>query len=280
MGVHLTILCENTVERVHPAGLLGEHGFACYLQTDQGNYLFDTGGGQTLLANSEKLQIDLRQIDGIILSHGHLDHTGGLRQVLNGSGNTPIYAHPDLFVPRHSSNGSQLREIGIPWSKEELEELGADFRLDSAPQQIARGITLSGEVPRANRFETGDPNLVTVDSKGAQAVDPLADDFSLFIDSPKGLIILLGCAHAGLLNIIEHARKVTGQDRIHLLLGGTHLKFSSQEQLTATLDRLEELAIDRIGGSHCTGLQQAQQLAARFGERFFNATVGKEISVE
>jgi 7,8-dihydropterin-6-yl-methyl-4-(beta-D-ribofuranosyl)aminobenzene 5'-phosphate synthase len=280
MGVHLTILCENTVERVHPTGLLGEHGFACYLQTDQGNYLFDTGGGQTLLANSERLQIDLQQLDGIILSHGHLDHTGGLQQVLAPLERVPVYAHPALFTRRHSSNGNQLREIGIPWSKEQLEALGADFRLDSTPQQIAPGITLSGEIPRANRFETGDPKLVTIDSNGAQSVDPLADDFSLFIDSPKGLIILLGCAHAGILNIIEHARKVTGQDHIHLILGGTHLKFSGQEQVTATLDRLDELAIDRIGVSHCTGLQQAQQLAARFGERFFNATVGKEIYVE
>ncbi len=279
MNIRLTVLCENSVERVSPVGLLGEHGFGCHLQTEQGNYLFDTGGGQTILSNSDKLQIDLQQLRGVIFSHGHLDHTGGLQQVLSRTGRVPVYAHPDLFQARHSSNGNQLRAIGIPWHKEQLEELGADFRLDKAPQELAPGIILSGEIPRLNLFETGDPNLVTMTEDGKTVTDELADDMSLFIDSPKGLIILLGCAHAGVLNIIERARKVTGQEKIYMLLGGTHLKFSTKEQLNATLNRLEELNIAKIGVSHCTGLQQAQQLAVRFGERFFNATVGKEITV-
>lgn len=279
MSIRLTVLCENSVERVSPAGLLGEHGFACHLQTEQGNYLFDTGGGQTILANSDALQIDLQQLRGIIFSHGHLDHTGGLQQVLGRTGRVPVYAHPDLFQVRHSSNDNQLREIGIPWHKEQLEVLGADLRLDKAPQEIAPGVTLSGEIPRLNQFETGDPSLITITEDGRKVTDELADDMSLFIDSPKGLIILLGCAHAGVLNIIEHACKITGQDKIHMLIGGTHLKFSSQQQLKVTLERLEELDIERIGVSHCTGLQQAQKLAERFGERFFHASVGKEIEI-
>jgi 7,8-dihydropterin-6-yl-methyl-4-(beta-D-ribofuranosyl)aminobenzene 5'-phosphate synthase len=279
MSIRLTVLCENSVERVNPTGLLGEHGFACHLQTGQGDYLFDTGGGQTILSNSEKLQIDLSRIQGIILSHGHLDHTGGLQQVLKRSGPVPVYSHPDLFHKRHSSNGDPLREIGIPWSRAELEALGGKLHLAIAPQQIAPGLLLSGEIPRLNPFETGDPNLVTIDSNGQPQTDPLADDYSLFIDSPQGLIILLGCAHAGLLNIIEQAKKVTGQSKIHMLLGGTHLKFSSQTQLEASLNRLEELDIERIGVSHCTGLKAARQLAERFGERFFYASVGTEIKV-
>ncbi len=279
MSVHLTVLCENTVERVDPTGLLGEHGFACHLQTPHGNFLFDTGGGQTIIPNSEKLGIDLKNLQGIIFSHGHLDHTGGLQQVLEITGPIPVYAHPELFSVRHSSNGHKLRAIGIPWSREELELLGTDFRLDKAPRQIAPGLTLSGEIPRLSSSETGDPNLVLLTTAGVSVSDPLWDDYSLFIDSPNGLVILLGCAHAGVLNIIEHARKVTGQDKIHMLLGGTHLKFSSQQQIQATLDKLEELQIDRIGVSHCTGLRQAQILAGRFGDSFFNATVGMEVNV-
>lgn len=279
MSVNLTVLCENSVERVSPLGLMGEHGFACHLQTPHGNFLFDTGGGQTLIPNSEKLGIDLKNLQGIIFSHGHLDHTGGLRQVLEKTGPIPVYAHPDLFSTRYSSNGGKLREIGIPWNREELEQLGAEFQLDKAPQQIAPGLTLSGEIPRISEFETGDPNLVLVSTPGTSIQDPLLDDYSLFIDSPNGLIILLGCAHAGVLNIIEHACNVTGQNKIHMLLGGTHLKFSSQRQLEATLDRLEKLQIEKIGVSHCTGLRQAQILAERFGDRFFNATVGVELSL-
>lgn len=277
MSIRLTILCENSVERVSPGGLIGEHGFACHLQTGQGNYLFDTGGGLSIINNSSALEVNLQNLQGIIFSHGHLDHTGGLQQVLQQLDRVPVYAHPDLFVQRHSSNGNQLRSIGIPWQKEPLEQMGADFRLDRASQEITADLTLSGEIPRINEFETGDQNLVIISADGQQATDPLADDLSLFINSKNGLVILLGCAHAGLLNIIEQARKVTGQKKIHMLIGGTHLKFSSEAQLANTLDQLETFAIDRIGVSHCTGLQQAQKLAERFGERFFFATVGKEI---
>lgn len=280
MSMRLTILCENSVERVSPAGLLGEHGFSCHLQTEQGDYLFDTGGGQTIIPNSDKLRIDLSKLQGIVFSHGHLDHTGGLQQVLDRTGEIPVFGHPDLFRVRHSRNGHQLRAIGIPWHKEQLEVLGARFMLDKSPQQINPQLTISGEIPRRNTFETGDPNLVTIDTAGNEVTDQLADDLSLFINTPKGLVILLGCAHAGVLNIIEHARNITGREKIYMLVGGTHLKFSSTEQLKATLDRLEELDIAKIGVSHCTGLRQAQLLAERFGERFFNASVGREIWIE
>jgi len=278
MSLKLTVLCENSVDRVSPLGLLGEHGFACHLQTDNGNFLFDTGGGQTIINNSDKLKVDLSDLQGIIFSHGHLDHTGGLPQVLKRCGPVPIYAHTDLFVKRHSNNGNQLRDIGFPWSQEELAAQGADFRLSREPQQVAPGIILSGEIPRVSPFETGDPNLVTVEENGTFCCDPLADDASLFIDSPKGLIILLGCAHAGVLNIIEHACAITGKQKIHMLLGGTHLKFSTPEQLAATLDRLEEIDIDRIGVSHCTGLKAAQKIAQRFGDKFFYTSVGCEMT--
>lgn len=280
MSMRLTILCENSVERVSPAGLLGEHGFACHLETEQGDYLFDSGGGATLTANSAIMNIDLRQLRGIVLSHGHRDHTGGLQQVLQQLERVAVYAHPALFSPRYSKNGERLREIGIPWSKQQLEELGADFRLSKGPQQITPEVMLSGEIPRSNDFETGDANLVTVTAEGEIETDRLSDDLSLFINSKKGLIILLGCAHAGLLNIIDHARQLTGQQKIHLLLGGTHLKFSSPAQLETTLARLAALNIERIGVSHCTGLPQAQKLAERFGERFFFATVGSEIQLD
>jgi 7,8-dihydropterin-6-yl-methyl-4-(beta-D-ribofuranosyl)aminobenzene 5'-phosphate synthase len=279
MSIRLTILCENSVERVSPRGLLGEHGFACHLQTDQGDFLFDTGGGLTLLHNSHRMGIDLRRLQGIILSHGHLDHTGGLQQVLEQLKGVQVYGHPDVFRQRHSRNGNQLRSIGIPWGKTQLEALGADFELDSKPQQITSAVTLSGEIPRHNEIETGDSNLVTTDANGKAVTDPLTDDLSLFINSKYGLIILLGCAHAGLLNIIDYARKVTGQQKIHLLLGGTHLKFCTMEQFDATLKQLEKFEIDRLGASHCTGLRQAQMLAERFGERFFSATVGTEINL-
>lgn len=279
MAVQLTILTENCVERVHPYGLLAEHGFACHLQTEEGAFLFDTGGGQTLINNAERLQIDLSSLQGIILSHGHFDHTGGLVQALDKVDDVPVYAHTELFRPHFSTNGGVSRNIGLPWSREELETLGARFELSDQPREIRPGMHLSGTVPRVTEFETGDPNLTSVDAHGESIPDPLHDDLSLFLSTPKGLVILLGCAHAGLVNIIEHALQVTGEQRIHMIVGGTHLKFSDERQMGATLERLSELDIARIGTSHCTGLRGARLLAECFGERFFNASVGVQISV-
>ena len=136
----------------------------------------------------------------------------------------------------------------------------------------------SGEIPRRD-LATDDCNLVIIAEDGKSTVDPLKDDQSLYINTDSGLVILLGCAHAGLFNIIEHAIQVTGQEKIHLLLGGTHLKFCDEKHLTANLKKLEEYQIYRIGVSHCTGLRPAQKIAERFGDRFFYASVGTEVQI-
>ncbi|MFK5927563.1 MAG: MBL fold metallo-hydrolase [Desulfuromusa sp.] len=279
MTIRLTILCENSVDRVSPYGLLGEHGFSCHLQTPAGNFLFDTGGGMTIMNNAKLMGIDFTKLQGIMFSHGHFDHTGGLKQVLEITGEIPIYAHPDLFSEHYSKNSGKMTKIGIPWPQAELEKLGASFTFSAVPYQVTQDLLLSGEVPRVSKVETGDPNLLAISEAGEQITDPLHDDLSLFINTDKGLVILLGCAHAGLLNIIDHAIQVTGQKKITMILGGTHLKYCSEEQMSATLDLLEDLKIDKIGASHCTGLRGARMLAERFGERFFSASVGVEIDI-
>ena len=279
MNIHLTVLCENSIDRVIPFGLLGEHGFACHLRTQDGEFLFDSGSGTTIMNNAKRLEIDFTKLQGIMFSHGHYDHTGGLKQVLEKTGNIPIYAHPDIFSSHLSQHAGVMRNIGVQWPQDELEELGATFNFSSSPFQVTKELMLSGEIPRKNKVETGDPNLISLAGEDQQITDPLRDDLSLFIKTPKGLVILLGCAHAGLLNIIDHALEVTGEKKIHMIVGGTHLKFCSDAQMTATLDRLEELNIDKIGASHCTGLRGARMLAERFGERFFSASVGMEINI-
>lgn len=279
MSIKLTILCENSVEKPSPFGLLGEYGFSCLVETADGRYLFDTGGGLTISNNADRLGINLSRLDGIILSHGHFDHTGGLKQVLEKTGPIAVYAHPDLFNRRFSSHGGSLRDISIAWNRKELEVLGADFQLSKDPVKIAENIFLSGRVPRISRHETGDPRLLIEIDQGQQACDPLEDDLSLFLRADQGLVLVLGCAHAGLINIIDHAIAVTGEKRIHAIVGGTHLMFSSDAQIKATMDRLATANVAHIGASHCTGRNGALALAARFKERFFSATVGASLEV-
>ncbi len=279
MKVTLTVLCENNVESVRPHGLLGEHGFSCHLVTPHGNFLFDTGNGLTLLHNADKLGINLPNLSGIILSHGHYDHTGGLKQLLEKTGPITLYTHPDFFTPRFSTLGNNKRDIGVPYDREELEALGAKFDFSREAREIVPEMILSGEIPRITPVEKGDPQLMINCPEHGQIQDPIYDDQSLYIKTSEGLLVLLGCAHSGLINILDHAGKTTKEKKIYMVVGGTHLKFCSEEQLLATVQRLAELNVKRIGASHCTGLRGAHILAESFGERFFAASVGVTINV-
>lgn len=278
MSIRLTILCENAVSK--PYRLLGEHGFSCYLEIPQGNYLFDTGQGRTLMSNAQALGKDLSSIKALLISHGHYDHTGGIPHVLEECHGLDVYGHPDIFTNRYSESQGQRRHVGILHRREYLEALGARFHLHRDWLEISPGIFLTGEVPRCNDFEKGDPKLLAVTPTGeVLQPDPLADDQSMVLTSPKGLILVLGCAHAGLVNIIEYVTKKFSGEKIHAVLGGTHLGFAGDHQFEETLKVLDRLEIDKIGVSHCTGLAKAAQLSAHFGQRFFFGNVGTVLEV-
>jgi 7,8-dihydropterin-6-yl-methyl-4-(beta-D-ribofuranosyl)aminobenzene 5'-phosphate synthase len=273
MKAKLTIVCENSVGV--PFGVIGEHGFACYVETEKGNYLFDTGQGYTITRNATVLGKNLRDIDAVMISHGHYDHTGGLPHVLQVKGAVDVYAHPDIFVKRIWSSEGQTRYIGILHRRSYLESLGANFRLGTEPVEVGAGVFLTGEIPRVNAFETGDQNMVALGPDGQRIQpDPLLDDLSLIVDSAKGLILVLGCAHAGMINIIEHTLKIMKRDRIFAVIGGTHLGFSSDAQFAATMAVIDRYGIERIGVSHCTGPARAATLYSKLGDRFFFGNVG------
>ena len=278
MATRLTILCENSAGI--PFGVIGEHGFACFIETPDGNYLFDTGQGFGIVQNSLALNKDLRSINAVMISHGHYDHTGGLPAVLQLKGEVDVYGHPDIFSERMWSSGDKNRFVGIPYRRVYLESLGAKFKLGNELVTVGPGVFLTGEIPRNSNFEKGDANMTAFLPDGSSLhPDPLKDDLSLIVDSSKGLVLVLGCAHAGMINIIEYAMAQTGRDRIHAIIGGTHLGFSSDEQFEETLKVIDRYQIERIGVSHCTGLPKAAMLHAQLGERFFFGTVGTVLEV-
>lgn len=278
MSLQIDIICENTVGRPVRAG--GEHGFACLVKTPAGQWLFDTGNGDTLLANLAALNHDPQSIDAIILSHGHYDHCGGLLPLLHTVGPRRVYAHPDIFSERFWSGQHEQRDISLPFSRTELEAAGAEFIWKDAMAELADGIYFSGEIPRVSALESGDPHLVTRSaSAGSWRKDPFRDDAALAIESSRGLVILLGCAHAGLINTLEWFRRNLAGRRIHAIIGGTHLGPASDEQFSATLDYLEKLHFDRLGVSHCTGQIRSAQLFAKFPKKVFFASVGTTFTV-
>src|SRR4030043_1162389 len=156
----ITVLCENLVgKRVGS----GEHGFSAFIETEEGNFLFDTGSGPSIVANSLVLNKDLRSVKKIFLSHGHFDHSGGLPEVLKLRSKVDVHIHPHVFLDRiavHKENGEEKKRfVGIPYKKVYLESLGANFILNSDFIEVEKGIFLTGEVPRKSLFEKPDPRL-------------------------------------------------------------------------------------------------------------------------
>jgi 7,8-dihydropterin-6-yl-methyl-4-(beta-D-ribofuranosyl)aminobenzene 5'-phosphate synthase len=274
MKTRITILCENLVGKL--AGL-GEHGFSAFIETDQGNYLFDTGNGHSIVGNSLVLNKDLKTITKIFLSHGHADHTGGLPEVLKLKGNVDVHAHHHIFLDRiHviKEDGKETKRfIGTPYKKKYLEFLGANFILNTDFKEVEKGIFLTGEVPRKTQFEKPDPRLFSeIDGKLTQ--DIFLDDQSLILDTEKGLILILGCAHSGMINIINHVINQTGKQNFYAIIGGTHLDFLIPEQLEESIKALNKMEIKKVGVSHCTGMRAAFRLHQEFGDRFFYGGVG------
>jgi 7,8-dihydropterin-6-yl-methyl-4-(beta-D-ribofuranosyl)aminobenzene 5'-phosphate synthase len=233
MNIRLTVLCENSVGR--PNGTIGEHGFACFIETPAGNLLFDTGNGTGILRNADVLGRSLATVGAVVLSHGHYDHTGGLIDVLGRTGPVDVIAHPGMFAERYWVGEHEQRPIGIPFTRVQLEALGARFKLRRQYGEVAPGVCFSGEIPRITPFETGDPHLMAVDTGGLLVPDPFPDDASLVIETNKGLIVLLGCAHAGLVNTLQLVRKKTGCTCFYAVVGGTHLAPAGDDQFAGTI---------------------------------------------
>jgi 7,8-dihydropterin-6-yl-methyl-4-(beta-D-ribofuranosyl)aminobenzene 5'-phosphate synthase len=279
MGIRITILCENLVGKLIGSG---EHGFSAFIEMDKGNYLFDTGSGRSIVLNSLTLNKDLKSVKKIFLSHGHYDHTGGLSEVLKLKGKVDVHAHPHVFLDRiavlKEDDKETKRFVGIPYKKGYLESLGANFILNTDFIQIEEGMFLTGEVPRQTTFEKPDPRLFS-ETDGKTTHDLFLDDQSLILDTDKGIVLILGCAHSGMINIIRHVVNKMGKGKFHAILGGTHLDFLTPEQLEESIKSLKKMEIEKIGLSHCTGMRAAFRLHQEFGDRFFYGCVGSVLEV-
>lgn len=277
MSVRITTLSENTAIRL---GLLGEWGLSILLETDGRRILLDTGLTISAAYNSVAMGIDLSQIDVIVLSHGHRDHTGGLLHILRlVRKQVEVVGHPDIWAAKYVLRPGRKEEyIGIPFPREAAESSGASFNLTKEPVWISENIVTSGEIPMLTEYETIDP-ILCVKERGELKPDPLRDDRAVFINSDKGLIAILGCAHRGVVNTLRYAQKLTAVEAIYAVIGGTHLIGASPERMSSTVADLKKLDIQRLGVSHCTGLPASAILAREFGDRFFFNNAGTRVSL-
>ncbi|MBT8332845.1 MAG: MBL fold metallo-hydrolase [Desulfobacterales bacterium] len=280
MQCRITTLADNTAGKPH---IIGEWGFCALIETKEKTVLLDSGAGVGVLHNAKQLEIDLQNIDVIVLSHAHYDHTGGIQKVLKKIGkDVDVIAPLDLWAEKYNIKDGieKARYIGVPYTQAALESLGAKFNMTPDPVQLTENIITTGEVGIFTDFEqVGEDYLkIKVDDKFHN--DPCLDDRALMVKTDKGLIVVLGCAHRCLINTLHHARKVTGENQIYMVIGGCHLHDASNELIVKTINSLQEFDIQKIGVSHCTGLPAASMMAAEFGDRFFFNTAGTSIIVD
>ena len=278
MEIHITTLSENTAAI---PGLLAEWGLSILAEVDGQKILLDAGLSNSTVHNALFLGMDLSTIDKIVLSHSHVDHTGGLRELLGTMRKqVEIIAHPDIWAPKYIKRPGEedYRYIGIPFAREELEGLGASFVLDKEPVWITDHIVTTGEIPMLTDYEQIDPILYVREENDFRP-DPLRDDRALVIKADLGLVVITGCAHRGIINTLRHAQELTGVEAIDTVVGGTHLIRAEAEQLELTIANLQEMGIQRLGVSHCTGAQASIRLAEEFGEIFFLNNAGTRFTV-
>ncbi len=268
-------------------GLLGQHGLSVLVRVleKSGRYytiLFDVSqDSSALLHNSKLLGIDLRSVDVIALSHRHYDHTGGIVGVLKSIGKrVPLVAHPDVLKPAVIISDSRVDlNAGLPCSASELSEL-SNLILVKTPMQLAPSIWWLGEIPRATSYEKEPEWSYTIDPEGRLTKDPMKDDTGIaVVVEGYGTVVVAGCSHSGIVNIVDFASKVTGEVP-KAVIGGLHLVDANDDRIKKTISDLQKLGVEEVHVGHCTGLKAEAALASKYGDRFRKIFSGYKVVFE
>lgn len=272
-NIRITTLVDNNADA--DKKLAVEHGLAFWLETPAGCVLFDTGQGAALLQNAAALGVDLGRADAIVLSHGHYDHTGGLDDALAAAPQARVFVHPAAFAAKFSRKRTPARDVG--WKSKNFRDEAAlrsrdgGLTLTAGPTEVFPNFSdipgspvlkVTGEIPRTNDFEdTG--GAFFLDAQ-CETPDPLIDDQAMFFDSPDGTVVILGCAHSGVVNTLNYIRSLTGDRAIHAVIGGMHLGSASPRRITNTIDVFRSMNISLLAPAHCTGDAAVAEMAAAF----------------
>jgi len=271
------------------------HGLACLITvrrgTDTRTLLFDSGPEDAVFEqNVSRLGVDLGPVEAIVLSHGHFDHGGAMLRALqlirdrNGGRTVSYYAHPDMFRTRATkmSNGSMRLLEDVP-SIETLTAYGAEVINTEEPRLLLDGMAyVSGEIPRVTGFEKGLPSQhrKTLDGEGWELDELVMDERFLAVNvAHKGMVVFTACSHAGVVNVLKHAKNSFGDVPIYAIIGGFHLTGSNERIIPSTVEAMREFDLAVVAPGHCTGWRAINALANAFGDsKLAPLAVGKRYS--
>jgi 7,8-dihydropterin-6-yl-methyl-4-(beta-D-ribofuranosyl)aminobenzene 5'-phosphate synthase len=274
-SLKITTLADNFAG----SNCLAQWGFSCLLDLVDSSgkkrrVLFDTGAvAKALLVNLRLLKVDLAGVNCLVLSHGHHDHTGAIVESVKAAGGMNVYAHPHVFLPRVFINArGKRREIGVPkkQNRESVEAADGKILFSRNPVEVVPGLWTTGEIPRKsfeNPFSLSKGEQLLVSLGGREVEDEILDDQGLFtVVDGVGCFVVAGCCHAGLINTLNHVKKLVGADNIYGFVGGTHLVERSDEYVEKTISALTGLKL--ISPCHCTGFKAEARLWNAFPEQF------------
>ncbi|MHC4984391.1 MAG: MBL fold metallo-hydrolase [Planctomycetota bacterium] len=272
MSVQIAILVDDDTSS---DSLKAEHGLAMILAGAGRNVLFDTGAsGETLLANAAAMGIEVAQVDSVVISHGHYDHTGGLAAVAAACDGLKVYAHPSVWRRRWVDEpGKPLRDVSCPHSPEALAKLDAAFHPVAGPQKLEDWLVLSGPIggPKHGR----EVFVVTQDSE--MIVDGFEDEIFCLVRGERGWAVVTACCHRGLKNTLRSARFLARGEPLVAIFGGLHLRSAGRDELSGTVEVLQGAGSPDVYPCHCTGGQAVEFLAGKFPGKVHPVSAGKRI---
>jgi len=260
----ITCVIDNTVQ--HGSRFWGEHGLSFLIETDNGNVLFDTGQTEAVLSHNLNLMGNApREISALVLSHAHVDHTGGLAAALALKPGLALYASPDLFRPRYVIRGDEYRSIGLLMRRDELAQR-VNLHLSETPTEVVPGVWTTGEITDRPEPEGRSTRHVVPADDGWQP-DPYRDDMSLVVETQGELTVICGCCHAGLLNTLARVHQVF-HCPIAAIIGGTHLIDADATHLQNVIEVLQRIyGSPRLYLNHCAGERAIIALKNAFGDQ-------------
>jgi 7,8-dihydropterin-6-yl-methyl-4-(beta-D-ribofuranosyl)aminobenzene 5'-phosphate synthase len=272
--LRITLLVDH--ESIRP-DLETEHGLSFLLEVGPKVILFDAGASEAAFRNAERLGTSWPRISSIVLSHGHWDHTGGLGPFLRALPEAHVYLHPRAMTPKFSLQpGKPPRPLSMPQEIHALLQARMDLlHWSTAPMSLGKGIGLTGPILRRHPEEANSGPFY-LDPEGRDP-DPLEDDQALWITTPQGLVVVLGCAHAGVANTLDHIRAITKRDSILAVVGGLHLSAATDSRIQSTLQTLREAGVQRVAPVHCTGLPAVSAIQEAYGDMGRTLQVGESL---